>query len=619
MLIIDPSFQMWITFALIGVAIISYALERIPLELTSIGIVTALLLLFFAFPVRDADGSALLGSRQLLAGFADPALFTILALLVIGQALIRTGALDEIARIMIARGGRRPRLLLTVALAVALLVSAILNNTPVVVMFIPVLTALSVKLHQTVSKVMIPLSFAAILGGNLTLIGSSTNLLVAGALEGETGITLDFFAFTIPGAVLAAVGFLYVIFVAPRLLKDRAGLTSQVVGSGGRQFIVQLEVAKDGPLVGEQARAGLFPALKDLTVRMVLRGDETFLPPFEDVTLEDRDLVVLAATRSALTDLISRSPEMLQGAAAGSSGEATPDGLPEGLPKGDLVLVEAMIAPASRMDGQQLSQSLLRNQTNCLILGVQRRSRMIRGAMSSIRLEAGDVLLVLGHNADVLGLHAAPDIILLERTATDLPLSSHSRRALGVFALVVGLAATGLVEIPVAAISGATMMIAGRCLNVRQAARAIDRRIILIIGAALAMGAALTATGGAAYLAERILTGLDGAPPAVILSVFFLLVAVMTNILSNNATAVLFTPIAVSVAGSLAVDPMVFVIAVIFAANCSFATPMGYQTNLLVMGPGHYRFADYLRVGIPLTLIIWATFSVFAPWYFGLI
>lgn len=619
MLTIDPSMQMWMTFLVIAAAIISYAAEKVPLELTSIGVVVTLLILFYLAPLTGPGGTATLTSRELLAGFADPSLFAIIALLIIGQALVQTGALDDFAELIMGRkgaGGRAPTAaLITGALLVVVIVSAFMNNTPVVVIFIPILSALAAKLGRTVSHVMIPLSYAAILGGNMTLIGSSTNLLVAGTLESETGLTLGFFDFTVPGAVLAAVGFLYVIFVAPRLLHDRASMAGKIVGTSGKQFIVQIRISADSSLMGQQAVAGLFAGLPDLTVRLLQRGGEALLPPYDDIALQAGDVLNVAATRTALTKLLTTSPDLFEGAIAPHEDNKS---LAERMTSEDRMLAEAMITPASRMDGRTLAQLAFQEQTNCVVIGVQRRSRMIRERLTKIRMEAGDVLLLIGKRDDLLGLRSSRDILLLEWSATDLVRSSHAQRALLVFGGVVALAATGLMPIAVAALAGVFAMIAGGCLNIRQAGRAVDRRIVMMIGSALAMGTALNATGGAAYLAHGLIGALEGAPVPLVLSAFFLLVAILTNLLSNAATAVLFTPIAVSVAGDLSVDPMIFVVAVIFAANCSFATPMGYQTNLLVMGPGHYRFSDYLRVGIPLIVIIWLTYSIFAPWYYGL-
>jgi len=230
----------------------------------------------------------------------------------------------------------------------------------------------------------------------------------------------------------------------------------------------------------------------------------------------------------------------------------------------------------------------------------------------------GDVALLLGREADVRALRDNHDVIMLEWSTHEVAARQHARRAGLVFAAVVALAASELLPIVIPAVVGAVAMLAAGCLNVRQAGRALDRRLIMLIPAALAMGQALQATGGAAYIAHHLVAGFAGFGPEVTLSALFLTVALMTNLISNNATAVLFTPIAIGVAGELGVAAMPFVHAVILAANCSFATPIGYQTNLLVMGPGHYTFGDFLRAGSPLVLLLWLAFSLFAPWYYGL-
>ena len=617
MLALEPSIQMWASFAVIAVAIVSYATDRVSMEVTSIATIAALLILFHMAPLTDAAGRPALRLADLLAGFASPALITIMALLVIGQALVQTGALDEPARRLVSFGASYPRLVTMLSLALVMLLSAIMNNTPVVVIFIPILSALSEKLDHTVSHVMIPLSYAAILGGNMTLIGSSTNLLVAGELELLTGRSIDFFEFTIPGLILAVAGYVYIALIAPRLLEDRATMADQLAGRGGKQFIVQMEVTRDSALDGQQAKAGMFPGLKDMTVRLVQRGEQAMLPPFEDITLRPGDMVIVAATRSTLTETLARWPSLFKGAWSEAESSQAP-GTGTAPPEEDRVLAEAVVAPASRMGGRTLAQIGFRAQTGCLVLGIQRRSRMIRSAMSTIRLEAGDVLLIMGRRKDVLGLRSNRDVLLLEWSAAEMPMTTNAGRALAIFAGVVATAASGMVPITIAAVVGATLMIITGCINVRQASRAMDRRVIFIVAAALAMGTALSQTGGAEFLAQSMLGALRDAAPIVILSAFFLLVALLTNVLSNNATAVLFTPIAISIAEQIGVDPMVFVVAVIFAANCSFATPMGYQTNLLVMGPGHYRFSDFVRVGAPLVFILWSVFTMLAPWYYDL-
>jgi len=610
---VEPTFQMWLTFVIVAGAIIAYSQDKIPLELSSIATIAILVLLFYAAPIVDADGNSQITTRDLLMGFADPALITIMSLLVVGQGLVQTGALNGPASLIVKFGTQYPKATVVSCFVIVMVVSGFLNNTPVVVMFIPILATLADKLGKKTAMVMMPLSFVAILGGNMTLIGSSTNLLAAGAFTNATGDTLGFFDFTGPGAFIAFVGLLYVVFVAPRLLIDREGLAGKLAGSGGKQFLFQLELSPSDNLVGERAVSGMFPGLKDVTIRMIERGRTRLLPPYHDITLEAGDVVVVAATRSVMTELLNASPDLVSSA----EGDDEEDNEEAKSPRN--VIAEAVVAPASRMDGRTLAQSGFRADTGCTVLGVQRRSRMIRAAISQLRIEAGDVLLVMGSRANVLALRNNRDVLLMESSARDMPAQAYSSRAQAIFAGVVGLAATSILPITVVSLLGAAMMLVTRCLNVRQASRAIDRRVFTIVAAALAMGTAMQGTGGAAWLAHSMVDLLSGAPLWAVLSGFFLMVALLTNVLSNNATAVLFTPIAVSIAAQLGVTPMPFLLAVIFGANCSFATPMSYQTNLLVMAPGHYKFSDFVRVGTPLIFIVWIAFTIFIPWYYNLI
>lgn len=611
------TWQMWITFAAILAAVILYSTERLSLELTSLLIIGSFLIFFHLFPVIGADGQNLLSSSQLLSGFANPALIAILSLLVVGQGLFHSGALETPTRWVADMGKDKPRLTLIVTLLLVGTISAFLNNTPVAVMFIPVLATLAGQLRRQPSKVMMLLSFVCILGGMTTLIGSSTNLLTAGITSRLGLAEIGFFDFTIPGLFLASIGLIYVFGVAPRLLPDREGLTDELGSVSGKQYIAQIYLSYGHPLVGQESVAGMIPPLKDMTVRMIQRGQSAILPPFEDVTLQPGDTVIVAATRQTLTDMLKSGSNLFQGM-LDQGPEPETGGEGGGREGGDAMLVEAVVAPGSRMIGRNIEQIGFRHETGCIVLGIQRRSRMIRARMSDIRLEDGDVLLILGHPKHVQGLRLNRDVIPLEWSVTELPDLTRANRARIVFGATVISAVTGIVPIEVAALAGAAAMIGTNVLNIRQAARAVDRRIFLLVGAALAMGGALQYTGGAEFLAHLVVQTFAGAGPAVVLSIFFLLIAIMTNMLSNNATAVLFVPIAASTAQQLGVDPMIFIYAVIFAANCSFATPMGYQTNLLVMGPGHYQFNDFLRVGGPLIIVLWIAFSLFAPWYYAL-
>jgi di/tricarboxylate transporter len=537
-------------------------------------------------------------------------------MLVIGQGLVQTGALQRIARdiLLLARGSGP--LAIGFTLLLALILSAISNNTPIVVVFIPVIQALAEQGRRSSSKVMILLSYAAILGGMVTLIGSSTNLLVSGSLRdlGETPFTM--FSFAVPGLVVAGAGLIYVVFIAPRLLPDRATMAGALVGSSGRQYLAQITVGNTSSLVGHGATAGMFPGLTDVTERMVLRGEHAELPPFDDFVLRPGDTLVTASTRNALMESLSHDPGLI-----GDLDRDEPEGETPVTPRRpgeEQMLVEAMIAPASRMVGQNLEQIGFRRRFDCIVLGLQRRSRMIQQRVTEIRLEPGDVLLVRGRRRDVRRLRTNPDLLIMEWSAADLPNLHLARRALIITGLTVGAISFNLIPVVIAAMAGASAMMLFGCLNIRQAGRSVESRVVMLIAAALAMGHAMQATGGAEFLANFAVATVGDDSPAVLLSAFFLVVALITNVLSNNAAAVLFTPIAVSLAHSIGVDPLPFAVAVVMAASCSFATPIGYQTNLLVMAPGHYKFSDFVRAGLPLVFIVWLAFSLFAPFYYGL-
>ena len=608
---------MWAVFAFILVGLVFYVFERAAMEVTSLGIICALLIFFHFFPVIH-DGVPALTPGRILQGFANPALITVLALLVMGQGMVRTGVLDRGANLLLGVGGGSLTVSLLLILVAAMAVSAFLNNIPVVVIFIPIMQALAHRYGRSASKLMIPLSYGSVLGGMTTLIGSSTNLLVNSALIEVKATPFGFFDFTIPGLVMASVGLIYVLLVAPRLLPDRYGMADSIVDGDGKHFVAQITVTAESELVGKDAPGGHFSVLPDKTLRMVQRGEQAILPPYEDFTVRPGDILVVSATRKALGNFLAEDPGLLYPDLEEDRdvpGQVTSGGR---WLEGGQALAEVMVAPASGLAGLTLPQIGFRYKTHCIVLGLQRRSRMVRERITGIRLRAGDVLLVQGQPDDIAALKRFRDVVLLEWSAEELPVLDHAKRATLIFITVLALAASGVVPIVVAALTGAAAMVVVGVLNVRQAFQAVDPKIVTTIGAALALGVTLQETGGARYIAQGLLTTLGDAGPATILSLFFLLVAGLSNIISTKTAAVLFTPIAVDLAVAVGVEPQVFAVAVVFAANCSFASPLGYQTNLLVMGPGHYKFIDFVRAGTPLIVLMWIVFSLFAPWYYGI-
>jgi di/tricarboxylate transporter len=604
---------MWLTFGVIVCTIVGFASEKWSIEGISLCAVATLLAIFTLIP---QSSSTPITAPDLILGFANPALITVVALLVIGQALFNTDALERPAQLLSKAGGSSAQRTIIILLVAAGVTSAFLNNTPVVVMFIPIVVAIATQRNFSPASALMPLSYVGILGGMTTLIGSSTNLLVAGVAE-RYGETVGFFDFTIPGLVIAGVGLVYVLFVMPALLSNRTKAEDYKNSGTGRQFLAQIHISDGHPLYGQEAVAGLFPALQDITVRSIQRGGSNILPPFEDISLTDGDIIIVAATRRALIKALSTGAATLPEL---KNVDDLPDRESNTLTEvaEDFMVAEAVLPPGSRYVGRTVEPSRIRNNYGTMVLGVQRRSAMSRGLMRTIRLEPGDTLLIGGLLDDIERLRQSRDLLLLERSASEVPLRSKAPLAIGIFALIIAAASFGFVPIVAASLIGAYLVIATGCLSIRQAANSFDRQIYMMVGASLAAATAMERTGGAAFLADTVVSALEGQTPAMVLSVLFIVTAFLTNVLSNNATAVLFTPIAIGIAQKLNAPVEAFIVCIIFAANCSFATPVGYQTNLLVLGPGRYRFNDYLKAGIPLIIILWITFSLFAPGYYGL-
>ncbi|WP_232372735.1 SLC13 family permease [Acuticoccus mangrovi] len=608
----DVDIAMMATLAIIGLSTVLYATERYSIEAISLGVLASYLFIFVVLGL--AAGDTTLSAAQLLEGFANPGLITILALLVVGQGLFHTDALERPAQLMVRWVAKRGNIGITITFVMIATLSAFLNNTPVVVMFIPIISTLASTLKSTTSRLLMPLSFVTILGGMTTLIGSSTNLLAANVARQSGAVDLGFFSFTPVALLVIAIGLPYVLWVMPMLLANRRSMAEAMRAGGGKQFIAEIPIRPGHPLVGATSNKGMFPQLKDMTVRLVQRGERPHLPPFENVTLQPGDIVIVAATRQALEKALSTQSTVMDRRPDGERGtERAPD-----RPPGVVTLAEAIVAPGSRLIGRTVSQSGFRGEVGCVVLAIERRSRMPRLPMADIRMEAGDVLLFGGPRKAIEDLRGNRDVLLIDWTAADVPHRRKAPVALGIFLAVVAAAATGVMPIVVAALLGAFAMLCSRCLNTRQASRVVDGRIIMLIASAIASATALEATGGAETIANAMLSILRDAPPAIVMSALFMIIALTTNIMTNNAAAVLFTPIAIGLASHLGLPAEPFVVTVILAANASFATPVAYQTNLLVMGPGHYRYRDFLVAGGPLVLLLWGAFSIIAPWWYGI-
>lgn len=596
---------------LIVAALILFTRERVPLEASSLIVLIVLSAGFYFFPY-DANGVSL-GPDQFFAGFGNEALIAVCALLIIGKGLETTGALNPIAMIVSNTWSTRPMLALLMMLVTVAMSSAFVNDTPIVVLMIPILVGISLRAKTQASGMLLPMGLATIIGGMSTTIGTSTNLLVVGIAEDLGLDKFGMFDFVKPVLIVGGVGLAYVWLVVPRMLPKRE---LPMADTKPRIFNAQLLIKEDSFAAGKSLSEVLAKTSGEMRVERIRRGDNLFLAKLPTVSLQAGDRLFLKDTPENL----KRFEADLNAALFSISDAAHPVDETTPLTAEGQQLAEIVVTSGSPLHLRTLGDARIRESYGLLPLAIHRAgspSTKVTGDLHKIRMRAGDVLLVQGSRESIDALKSVGDALVLDGT-TDLPRAHHSKRALAVFAFVVSTAALGIMPISLSALIGVGLMLATRCLTWRDAARSLPTPVIMIIVASLALGKALVGTGTAEYLAAGFVSIASGLPPAAILSAFMLTMAVLTNIVSNNAAAVIGTPIAIATAHQLGVDPVPFVLAVLFGANMSFVTPFGYQTNLLVMSAGGYKFSDFVRAGLPLAIIMWAGFSIVLPLFYDL-
>ena len=591
---------------LTALALFLFTRDRLPLETSSLAVLTLLVAGFQFFPYEK--NGVELGPVDFLAGFGNEALITICALMMVGKALETTGALQPLATIVGRAWSTRPVLALLITLLAGAILSAFMNNTPIVVLLMPILVGVSLRAKFPVSEVMLPMGLATTIGGMSTTIGTSTNLLVVGIAHDMGLINFGMFDFVLPVAIVGGVGILFLWLIAPRLLPDREPLLADITP---RVFSGQLSIKEGSFAAGKTLSEVLAKTGGQMRIDKVQRSESLFLAKLPSVVLQPGDRL-----------FVKDSPENLKhyegqlGATLfNTSDNEHPVNEDTPLTAEGQQLAEVVVTRGSPLHLKSLAAAQFSSSFSLLPLAIHRArapSSQVTGDLNSIRLRAGDVLLVQGTRDAIDDLKSSGNMLVLDGT-TDLPHTHRANRALAVMALVVLAAATGLMPIAVSALIGVGMMLTLHCLSWRDATDALSTPVIMIIVASLALGKAMTGTGMADYLAFGFVSVAAGLPVAVILSAFILIMTVLTNVVSNNAAAVIGTPIAAAIAFKLNAPPEPFILAVLFGANMSFATPFGYQTNLLILSAGGYKFSDFMRVGIPLTLVMWIGFSVVLP------
>jgi di/tricarboxylate transporter len=596
---------------LTAVALVLFTRDRIPLETSSLTILIVLIAGFQLFPY-PAEGVSL-GARDFFAGFGNEALIAIGALLMVGKALETTGALQPLATLIGRVWSKRPILALVVTLGVGAILSGFLNNTPVVILLMPILVGVSLRAKTPVSGLMMPLGFATIIGGMSTTIGASTNLLVAGIARDMGFVNFHMFDFALPVIIVGGAGILFLWLVAPRLLPERIPPMADV---SPRVFSGQLHIKEGGFAAGKTLSEVLARTDGRMRVDRVQRGESLFLAKLPSLALQPGDRLFVKDTPDSL-----KLYESTLGATLYSSSDTEhPVNAERPLTAAGQQLAEVVVTRGSPLHLRNLAATRFSSIYGLSPLAIHRArvpSSQVTTDLNQIRLRAGDVLLVQGSRASIDRLKAGGTMLVLDGT-TDLPHTQLANTALAIMAFVIVTAAIGLLPISVSALIGVGLMLATGCLRWRDALSALSTRVILVIVTSLALAKALVGTGMASFLGLGFVSAAGDLPVPVILSAFLLVMILLTNVVPNTAVAVIGTPIALAVAFQLGADPEPFVLAVLFGASMSFATPFGYQTNLLILSAGGYRFSDFIRVGIPLSVIMWIGYSLTLPLLYDL-
>ena len=584
-------------------SMVFYAIDKFSMVFKSIVILTFLLIFFSIFPFIGKDGENLLNPQNILNGFSNTSLITVICLLILGQGVVNTRVLDGFISNFLQYFPNNSQIVIIVSLIFVLILSAFINNTPVVIIFIPILQSVVKKSNQSIGKYLMPLSYAAILGGMITIIGSSTNLLVSDSLKRYSNIEISFFEFAIPGTIIALCGLIYIIIFSKYLLTDRSPISNQLVKDGKNNFITKIIINDNSKLIGKKANEGTLEGLENSKILMIQRGEHAEHGPFYSFILEQGDILVISTSREQLTSILSQNIGSIESF----------DENEEDKDSKNQVITEAMVTPSSSLVGNTIENISFRYRYGCIVIGLERKSKIITTNIGELPLEPGDTLLIQGDKKSIKALRTKSDLLPMEWTTSEIQNNNIAKISIFIFLSVVLLGAFEVLPLVVASLIGVVSMITFKVLSVRQVLRSVDNNLLLLIVTSLALGKVIQVTGAANFLSEWLLLVLDGSSPLTILLCFYALVSLTTNFISNNACAVLFTPIAIDIAEKLNVDPKIFAIALIFSVNTSFATPLAYQTNLLVMGPGHYKFIDYVKFGLPLTFICWIVFFLIFP------